>query len=315
MRVVLSGDMEAIAGIAHVRDLLACQPSHWETGRAAFTADVVAAATGLLEGGADEVVVLDNHASGHPENIIGAALPDGARLETWNVFDLSQHGIAGMLQVGYHPRAGIAGFAPHSYVPGLHLWVDDEEIGEAHGRIWATAGAPLLGITGHAALEPALGSLAGVPFLAVQDGSDPHRPEPRFREADEAAEAIRAFARDALLAIDDAPRPQAPAAATFTATVRDAVDEQAQTMEAGGWTRTGEDAFALQLCEWPDAREPLAAAMGAAMHPFLPGLRVLDMGSAEAARAQDPAVVDDLTTRFIDALAAMTEPTRRPGAG
>ena len=39
-----------------------------------MTADVAAAAVGLLAAGADEVVVLDNHLSGNPENILGEAL-------------------------------------------------------------------------------------------------------------------------------------------------------------------------------------------------------------------------------------------------
>jgi hypothetical protein len=53
-----------------------------------MTADVAAAAVGLLAARAEEVVVLDNHLSGNPENILGEALPAGARPETWNVFDL-----------------------------------------------------------------------------------------------------------------------------------------------------------------------------------------------------------------------------------
>ena len=117
MRVALSGDMEGIAGMRSLRELLACCPEYWETGRAAYTADVVAAAEGLLAGGAREVVVLDNHASGNPRNLLPGRLPAGAREETCNVFDLPAQGIDAMLQVGYHPRAGVRGFVPHTYVP------------------------------------------------------------------------------------------------------------------------------------------------------------------------------------------------------
>ena len=68
-------------------------------------AEVAAAARGLLTGGADEVVVFDNHASGNPLNVRPESLPAGARLETWNMFDLRERGVDALLQVGYHARA------------------------------------------------------------------------------------------------------------------------------------------------------------------------------------------------------------------
>lgn len=114
MRVVLSADMEAIAGITGVREVLGACDEHWDTGRRRMTDNVVAAAQGLLDGGADEVIVLDNHGAGAPWNIELERLPDGARGESWNVFDLPAQGIDGMLQVGYHPPAGVAGFVPHT---------------------------------------------------------------------------------------------------------------------------------------------------------------------------------------------------------
>jgi D-amino peptidase len=281
MRVVLSADMEGIAGMRSARDVLACCPEYWDRGRAAYTADVVAAAQGLLDAGATEVVVLDNHASGNPHNLLLDQLPQGAREESWNVFDLRAHGIDAMLQVGYHPRNGVTGFVPHTYSPGLRLSVGGEQISESHGRAWA-ARAPLLGITGNAAHRRTLGSLEGVPFLVVQEGDDPHAATPVLEDP---AESIRSFAREALHAIADAPRFAPPAGVAFEAML------------------DGERLFAIELSEWADAREPLATAMGAAMAPFMGHLRALDLSSREALERQDARACEELAQLFLDAIA------------
>ena len=81
-----------------------------------------AACEGLLAGGASELVVLDNH-GGNTVNVSPASLPHGARLETWNVYDLREHGVDAMFQVGYHARGGVDGFLSHTYLPGLRLRV------------------------------------------------------------------------------------------------------------------------------------------------------------------------------------------------
>ena len=305
MRVVLSADMEAVAQISDVREVLACRPEYWETGRRYLTDDVVAAATGLLEGGASEVVVLDNHGSGNPWNVLLDELPAGVRGESWNVFDLAVHGIDGLLQVGYHPRAGVAGFVPHSYIPGLRLSVDGEEISESHGRIWAARTA-LVGIVGHAAHERTLGTLSDTPFLVVQDGEDPHRTTPLFADAGQGAEAIREFASRAMRGIADAPRPEPPADATFQAIIDDANDEQAARMQAAGWTRAADTRFIIQLSRWADARDPLAVAMGAAMAPFSDTFTALDLTSPQAFAQQDHERLNRLTSLFLDWTARMT---------
>jgi hypothetical protein len=307
MRIVLSIDMEGIAGICDVRELLACCPEYWDTGRARLTEDVLAAASGLLDGGASEVIILDNHASGHPANLIADHLPSGCHIATENVFDLPRAGIDGMLQVGYHPRRSVAGFAPHTYIPGLRLWMDDEEISESHGRVWAAQTA-LLGITGHANHGSHLGSLLEVPFLAVQHGLDPHHPDPVFTEPIESAEAILSFARETMRHIADAPRPTAPRDAIFAATLGHPDDAQVSTMLAGGWVRQSEEGFAVTLPDWAHVRELLAVAMQAAVAPFVGPLTALDMSSRDAMARQDPNARDRLTAMFLESLHADSGP-------
>ena len=261
MRVVLSADMEAVAHISDVREVLACRPEYWEIGRRRLTEDVVAAAAGLLDGGASEVILLDNHGSGNPWNVLLGELPSGVRAESWNVFDLPRLGVDGMLQIGYHPRAGVAGFVPHSYIPGLRLWVGGEEISESHGRIWAARTA-LLGIVGHAMHERTLGSLAGTPFLVVQEGNDSHRAFPVYRDAAESAEAIREFARRSLQAVGAAPRPRPPGEVSFDATV-DAIAEPAAQRDGGCRLEPyGRSWFNVELSAWDEAGGPLGGSDG-----------------------------------------------------
>ena len=305
MRVVLSADMEAISGITGVRQILGSCAEYWESGRQHMTDDVVAAAAGLLEGGATEVVVLDNHGAGAPWNIFREQLPKGARGEDWNVFDLPRHGVDGMLQVGYHARAGVASFAPHTYIPGLRLSLDGEPIGESHGRIWAAETA-LLGIVGHAAHERTLGPLAGTPFLAVQDGEHPLRARSLYDDPEVARAAIFDFARGCVSHIARATTPEPPRGALFEAVIDDCADAQATKMLAAGWARAGHDRFAVELPHWADAQGPLAGAMGAAFAPFQEPWSHLDLSSSEAFAAQDAARLDELTDAFMTWVGRMT---------
>ncbi len=283
MRIALSGDMEAIAGISDVRETFGWCREYWDTGRQAYTRDVVAAAQGLLDAGADEVIVLDNHGAGAPWNILLEQLPEGVRGESVNVFDLPRAGIDGLLLVGYHPPAGIEGFVPHTYVPNVRLSVDGVEIGEAHGRVWA-ADVPLLGITGHEALCPTLGALSEAPFLTVQTGHERFHATPAFEDAAESTETIRDFARDCLRGIHDAPHPRPPSNYAFEAQV------------------FGGEKVTLQLARWTDAREPIGAAMSAGMAPFMPLFGTLDKSSPQAFAAQDPTAQNRLTELVLDAL-------------
>ena len=155
--------MEGVSQLDDWRAVLAFDRAYWREGRAQMEAEVAAAARGLLTGGADEVVVFDNHASGNPLNVRPESLPAGARLETWSMFDLRERGVDALLQVGYHSRAELDAFFPHTYAPELVLHVDAQPISESHGRAWA-ADVPLLGICGNDVHARTLGSLDGVPY-------------------------------------------------------------------------------------------------------------------------------------------------------
>jgi len=267
MRVVLSIDMEGVSQLRTPREILAAFPEYWQTGKARFEADTVAAAEGLLAGGADEVIVLDNHASGNPENVSAECLPPGARLEKWHVFDLPAQGIDAMFQLGYHSRGGGEGFVSHTYMPGLRLRAGDELISESHGRAWAGR-APLIGIVGNDSHQQTLGSLAGTPYLVVQRTIRNDLAEPVFGE-EEGLEAIREFAGQALRDLGDIPPPAPPVDFVFAASMPNGADQVA-AMEATGWKRAAEVGYEAHLARWADARPLLDAAMPAALAPILP---------------------------------------------
>jgi D-amino peptidase len=292
VRVGVSVDMEGVSELRNPHEILAFARPYWDSGRARITADAAAAARGLLAAGADEVVVLDNHGSGNPENIIGSELPAGARLETWNIFDLRANGVEALLQVGYHARAGIPAFISHTYVPGLRLRVDGELIGESHGRAWA-AGVPLLGITGNEVHERRLGSLAGVPYLAVQRTTSTVDAAPAFADA---AEAIADFAARSLRSRGAIAEP--PTDFLFEASFPAGVEPE-------GWERTSETEWAVELATWTDARAPLAAAMAAAIAPWLPYFTTHDLTSRESLEAiYDEPVLVEGRARFDEWLGA-----------
>lgn len=315
--------MEAVSQIRVPFETFACRPEYWDTGKGRFEADVVAAAEGLVQGGASEVIVLDNHGSGNPVNVSAERLPAAARLETWHVFDLAAKGVDAMFQLGYHARGGSSGFVSHTYVPGLRLRVGDEPISESHGRAWA-ARVPLAGIVGNDVHERQLGSLAGTPYLVVQRSIRPDLAEPVFGP-EEGLDAIRSFAHAALRDVADAPTPAPPADIVLAASMPNGAD-QSESMVAAGWRRTGEVEYAADLAEWADARPLIAAAMNAAIAPLVPYFD--GATSAAAAAALDPARVATFSTLMerwcgtihpewytsaADELGLLTDPEPAPG--
>ena len=279
MRIVLSTDMEGISGLTRPREIVAACPEYWETGRPAYEAEVVAACEGLLAGGATEIVVLDNHASGNPANFAADALPAGARLETWNVWDLPERGIDAMFQVGYHARGGVDGFLSHTWGLDRRLRWGDELISESHGRAWA-AQTRLIGITGNDLHEQTLGSLSGTPFLVVQRSSGHAAAEPVA-----GPDAVREFARTCAENAGDVPPVQVPGSTRLAASMPHGAEMEA-TMRDGGWTRAGDVEYEVALDSWRDAREPVASALFAAFAPVMEDWSN-DLTSPERASAYD----------------------------
>jgi D-amino peptidase len=303
MRIAVSVDMEGASQLRSVREIWGCLPEYWETGKPRLEDDVAAACEGLLAGGASELVVLDNH-GGNTVNVSASALPAGARLETWRDFDLGDHAVDATFQVGYHPRGGVDGFLSHTIVPGLRLRVDGELVSESHCRAWAS-GVPLLGITGNDLHRETLGSLARTPFLVTQRSVGRSAMTPIWDDPEDGKTGIREFAERCARDAGSAPPVQQPVDCTFEASLPNGADVADQLIGAG-WSCVGEVEFSARLHEWREARELVAAAMNAAVAPFLP-YWLGSFDSAEQAAAADQRRVEQLR-RIFDAWAEESHP-------
>ena len=261
MRIAVVFDMEGTSHITDLREPFPTYREYWETGRAKLTDDLVAAARGLLAGGATEVWIYNHHGAGEVDwpNVIVERLPDRTRMvEGWNKLEMRDH-VDAMLQVGAHARGGNPSFLSHTILPGLRLRVDGELLSESHWWAW-TGNVPLLGIVGSAALGATRGSLADVPFLAVQRSRDRRHAEPIFGSPQDTAAAIEGFAAAAMR--DAAARRIAtPVGPVYLEASIQNGDDAAEAMAEAGWTRTGRTSFAIGAASWRGDGEPINEAI------------------------------------------------------
>ena len=154
MRIYISVDMEGISGI--------CSPEYvlkdgrlYNTGRALATRDVNAAVAGAFEGGADEVIVADMHASScnllaeelDPRAMLIAGTPHSVR------FPFLDDSVSGMALIGYHSMAGtMSGNLEHtmSSKTWFRCCVNGVSYGETaiDAEIAAWCGVPVVMVSG-----------------------------------------------------------------------------------------------------------------------------------------------------------------------
>ena len=183
MRVALVFDMEGTGHIGDSRETLPMYREYWDTGRAKLTDDVVAAAEGLLDGGASEVFLVNHHGAGDGDwpNVIPERLPDRVRMaEEFGKRAMRDH-VDAMLQVGAHARGGSPSFMSHTLGPGLRLRLAGSSSARVTGGRSPGPSAPR--DRGSEALGAERGSLGDVPFLAVQRSADRATAQPVFATA------------------------------------------------------------------------------------------------------------------------------------
>lgn len=265
MRVVIVFDMEGASHIGDFHELYPMFPEYWETGRRKLTNDIAAAARGLIDGGATEVVVMNHHGAGEVEwpNAIPEELPDGVRLIDWDMLAAREH-VDAMFQVGAHARGGSQTFSSHTILPGLRLRVGEDLLSESHWWAWA-GDVPVLGIVGSKGLGEGLGSLSDVPFLAVQTSRARGSAQPAFASPERTSEAIRAFAA-AAIRDQRARRPRQPREVVLEASIQNG-DDAAAALAVGGWTRTSLTEFRIEASAWRGEGEPIEHAILAALEP------------------------------------------------
>jgi D-amino peptidase len=217
MKILISADMEGATGVTWPADV---EPGteQWQRCRAMFTSDVNAAVAGFFDGGADEVVVNEAHAT--MRNLLLEELDERAVMLTGRHKDLSmvegvQHGdVDGVAFVGYHTGAGTEGVLAHTYLANsiTGVWVDGRPAGEGRLNMLVAAGygVPVVLVTGDdRTCADALSYAPGAVGVAVKDYVSRYaavcRPPART------AAAIRAGAKEAAaLARRYEPQPPRP---------------------------------------------------------------------------------------------------------
>ena len=155
MKILIAADMEGITGVV---DSNQTNPSHAEYNRfrRLMTGDVNAAIRGAFDAGADEVVVSDGH--WFNLNVLIEEFDPRARLNTgsprpFSMVEGVQHGVDGVLLVGYHARVGTQdAILDHTWSSGRvdGVWLNGEIVGEIglNAAVCGHFGAPVLMISG-----------------------------------------------------------------------------------------------------------------------------------------------------------------------
>ncbi|WP_191299113.1 M55 family metallopeptidase [Lentzea cavernae] len=154
MRIMISADMEGATGVTWTGDVVP-GTEQWQRFRRLFTADVNACVTGLVAGGAEQVLVNEAHSS--QRNLLLEDLHDAARLLTGRHKPLSMmqgvdSDVDGVVFLGYHTAAGTRGVLAHTYMENsiTGVWLDGvlASEGRLNAALAAEHGVPVLLVTG-----------------------------------------------------------------------------------------------------------------------------------------------------------------------
>jgi len=155
VKILISADMEGATGVTWPADV---EPGteQWQRCRRMFTSDVNAAVVGFFDGGADDVLINEAHAT--MRNLLLEELDERAVMLTGRHKDLSmiegiQHGdVDGVAFVGYHAAAGAEGVLAHTYLANSITAVRVNGVRASEGLlnsfVAAQYGVPIVLITG-----------------------------------------------------------------------------------------------------------------------------------------------------------------------
>lgn len=146
--------MEGATGVTWPADV---EPGteQWQRFRRMFNGDVNACVRGLVDGGADDVLV--NEAHDTQRNLLLEDLDERARMLTGRHKPLSMmqgidSGVDGVVFLGYHAGAGVEGVLSHTYLGNsvTGVWLDGVRASEGrlNAAMAAEHGVPVLLVTG-----------------------------------------------------------------------------------------------------------------------------------------------------------------------
>jgi D-amino peptidase len=155
MKILISVDIEGVAGVFHSQQVRAGNPEY-ERARRLMTEEANAAIAGAFDGGATEVWVNDSHGDfrNMPPDLLDARAQviQGKPRYLSMVAGVELGDIAGVCMVGYHSRAGGRGILAHTInsFAFASIEIDGEPQGEAgiYGALAGEYGVPVLMASG-----------------------------------------------------------------------------------------------------------------------------------------------------------------------
>jgi D-amino peptidase len=204
MKILISADMEGATGVTWPADV---EPGteQWQRCRRMFTSDVNAAVAGFFDGGADEVLINEAHAT--MRNLLLEDLDERALMLTGRHKDLSmvegiqRPDVSAVAFVGYHAGAGRDGVLAHTYLPnsvtGVRVNGGQASEGTLNSFVAAEYGVPVILVTGDdVTCADAVSYAPSAAAVAVKDCVS--RYSAVCRPPAVTAAAIRAAAQDAV---------------------------------------------------------------------------------------------------------------------
>jgi len=154
MKILISTDIEGVAGVVHHQQVRAGNPEY-ERARVLMTLEANAAIAGAFDGGATEVLVNDSH--GDFRNMPAELLDPRAQSILGKPRYLGMmagvdQGVDAVCMVGYHSRAqgrGILAHTTNSFAFS-RIWFNGDEVGEAtmYGALAGEYGVPVVMASG-----------------------------------------------------------------------------------------------------------------------------------------------------------------------
>lgn len=150
MRVLISVDIEGVAGVVHAEQTRPGNPEY-ERARRLMTSEANAAIRGAWDGGATRVLVNDAH--GGFRNLLPDVLDPRAELvlgkpRVLGMLGGLEQGCDAVFMLGYHAQAQSRGVLAHTInsFAFARVWLNDQELGEAglYGALAAELGVPVL---------------------------------------------------------------------------------------------------------------------------------------------------------------------------
>ncbi|MCM2253378.1 MAG: M55 family metallopeptidase [Ramlibacter sp.] len=154
MKVLISTDIEGVAGVFHPQQTRAGNPEY-ERARVLMTHEANAAIAGAFDAGADEVLVNDSH--GDFRNMPPDLLDERARMVMGKPRYLSMmagvdQGVHAVCLIGYHSRAQGRGILAHTInsFAFARVLFNEQELGEAgiYGALAGEYGVPVVMASG-----------------------------------------------------------------------------------------------------------------------------------------------------------------------